>query len=80
MLIRLRTSLARDLNESVFLFLSLPDTKYYQQEQLFGSEVFESFPSARYDVGEAGNCYVLGRHTACVFHCMRILEKGLHAI
>ena len=56
------------------------DVKYYEQEQLFGPEVFANFPSTRHDVTEAGCCYATGRYTACVFHCMRVVEKGLHAL
>ena len=60
----------------------IPDRQagYYEQEELFGSEVHTNFESTRDDVKEAGNCYATGRYTACVFHCMRVLEKGLHAL
>src|SRR5207253_1328337 len=47
---------------------------------LFGQEVYDNFPSTRNDVAEAGNCFAVNRYTACVFHCMRVLEKGLHAL
>ena len=33
--------------------------------------------SARFDIGEAGNCFALERYTACVFHLMRTMEIGL---
>jgi hypothetical protein len=79
-LLDLRTAVARDLDERVFMYLPSEDVKYYEQEQLFGLEVFTNFPSTRPDVAEAGNCYAAGRYTACVFHCMRVLEKGLHAL
>lgn len=80
MLLELRTAIVRDMGEQVFLFLRLSDIKYYEQKQLFGPEVFTNFASTRADVAEAGNCYATGRYTACVFHCMRVLEKGLHAL
>jgi hypothetical protein len=80
MLLELRTAIVRDLDQQVFLSLPLSDINYYEQEQLFGLEVFTNFPSTRPDVAEAGNCYATGRYTACVFHCMRVLEKGLHAL
>ena len=43
----------------------------------FGDTVEEAFPSARYDISEAGRCLALGRPTACVLHLMRALELSL---
>ena len=39
-----------------------------------------AFPSIRRDVICAVDCYALEQDNASVFHCMRILEKGLGAI
>ncbi|MGC8536626.1 MAG: hypothetical protein ACP5QR_14025 [Rhizomicrobium sp.] len=38
------------------------------------------FPSATFEIREAGNCFALGRFTASVFHLMRVLEIGLTAV
>ncbi len=38
------------------------------------------FDSAIDDALEASHCFAFGRNTACVFHCMRVLEVALHAI
>jgi hypothetical protein len=46
----------------------------------FGTEAPKAFPSIVYDAKEAGNCFALGRNTACVFHLMRVLEIGLTAL
>jgi len=43
-------------------------------------KIWEKFPAAKYDCKEAVYCYVLERHTACVFHSMRIAEFGLRAL
>jgi hypothetical protein len=75
----IRRALKLDLDEDKFISISPLELQKYQQSQLFGPEVFANFPSTRMDVAEAGNCYALGRYTACVFHCMRVVEKGLHA-
>ncbi len=40
----------------------------------------ETFPSADYDVREAGNCFAFARYTASAFHLIRVLEVGLKAI
>lgn len=48
--------------------------------EMFGEKVSLNFPSALEDIKEAGNCYATDRNTACVFHCMRVLEHGLRAL
>lgn len=69
-----------DLKESRFFYMPLDRVGYYEQEELFGADVKANFRSTIGDVKEAGSCYATGRNTACVFHCMRVLEKGLHAM
>jgi hypothetical protein len=46
----------------------------------FGNEVASSFSSANDDAYEAAICYATYRSTACVFHSMRVAEKGLIAV
>jgi hypothetical protein len=46
----------------------------------FGADFPTRFPSAVYEVDEAGKCYALDRSTACVFHLMRTLEVGIKAV
>lgn len=57
------------------------------QAQLFGGADFllgqptaDRFPSAWFDCEEAAKCLVLGRPTACVFHCMKMLEIAIKAL
>ena len=50
---------------------------FYRQNQLFGPTVATKFPSVEFDIIEAGNCFAMGRGTACVFHLMRIMEVGV---
>lgn len=38
-----------------------------------------AFTSAMDDMSAASECLALGQPTACVFHSMRVLERGLHA-
>ena len=40
----------------------------------------DSFPSAIDAIEEAERCFALGRNTACVFHCMAIMDRGLAAL
>jgi hypothetical protein len=46
----------------------------------FHATIATAFPSAIYDMREAGNCYAVSRNTACVFHLMRVLEIALGAL
>ena len=39
-----------------------------------------SFPRTSFEVEEAAKCVALGRHTAAVFHAMRMLELGVKAL
>jgi hypothetical protein len=59
----------------------LPLRKSYAfQDDLFGADVSKAFPSARYDLREAGNCYAVDCNTAAIFHLMRVSEYGLRAL
>ena len=71
-------TLRRELSSAHLLTLK-PDRGQYleQTTPLFGAEVDTRFPSASYDLAEAGKCYALDRPTACVFHLMRVLEFGI---
>jgi hypothetical protein len=40
----------------------------------------DRFPSIKDDASRAVDCYAMGHDTACVFHCMRVLEYGLAAL
>jgi hypothetical protein len=62
------------------LFIAAPPSRasfYEPAEPLFGSSVDDAFPSAAWDIAEAGRCFAVRRNTACVFHLMRTLEVGL---
>jgi len=63
-------------------FVQIPEKygDYAEQEQLFGSEVYKAFPSAREDIKQAGNCLAVEDYTGCVFHLMRAVEWGLRAL
>lgn len=54
-----------------------PTEKRFYEENPFGQSAVDKFPSAKFDMVEAGKCYALDRWTASVFHLMRVLEVGL---
>ena len=66
-----------ELSSRLFVHVPQVGAAYYDQKELLGKEVIERFPTIQYDMVEAGNCYALGRSTACVFHLMRIMEVGV---
>lgn len=39
-----------------------------------------AFPSAVFEIEEAAKCLALDRHTASVFHCMRVMEVTISAL
>ena len=46
-------------------------------EPIFGKDIADKFPNHVGDMLEAGNCFMLGRNTACVFHLMRVMEAAV---
>lgn len=74
-------SITGGLEKRLFFYVPPVDVAYLiQAKPLFGAKVGANFPSTALDIREAGKCFALERYTACVFHCMRVLEKGLHAL
>jgi hypothetical protein len=69
-----------ELEDVWFMHLSDQKADLYNGKDLFGSQVSQQFPSAILEVEEAAKCLALGRATATVFHCMRILELGLNSL
>lgn len=49
-------------------------------DYLLGQAAADAFPSAWFDCEEASKCLCLGRPTAAVFHCMRMLEISIKAL
>lgn len=53
---------------------------HYEQEEYFGDEALNAFPSAYHDVRDCGSCFALGQYTASVYHALRALETPLQLI
>ncbi|MGD1108461.1 MAG: hypothetical protein ABR865_15580 [Terracidiphilus sp.] len=69
-------SIRREMSVVNFYHMPSKESDFYQKPELFGTRVNAKFPSIQYDLVEAGNCFAMGRSTACVFHLMRIMEVG----
>ncbi len=65
-----------ELENKLFLFVRPNRAEYYEEDILW----CEQFPKAGSERKLAGNAYTAGLDTACVYHCMRSLEIGLHAL
>jgi hypothetical protein len=78
LLAELLVRIGEDLERELFLAVPNHLAQYYMYDlPIFGTEVANAFPSAYFDIAEAGKCHALHRSTACVFHLMRVLEIGL---
>ncbi|MGA7383217.1 MAG: hypothetical protein WBW81_00495, partial [Methylocella sp.] len=75
-----RGALLNEISGRKFLRVASDRSGYIDQEALFGPIVLRSFPSAKLDIREAGNCLAAECGTAAVFHLMRAAEFSLRAL
>lgn len=74
----IRSALHIELETTVFVYVPTVAAVYYRTPlQDVTEDVQKRFSSTLYDFAEAAKCYALSRSTACVSHCMRVLEVGL---
>jgi hypothetical protein len=73
-------AIRREMSGRMFIYIPPERARLYAQPKLFGDKVAANFPSAAFDIFEAGNSLAAARGTACVFHLMRVLEIGLAAL
>jgi hypothetical protein len=79
-LTQIRNDFIQTLMESKFAAIPQANAPYFEQQKLFGDQVYENFPTVRQEIKEAGNCLAANLGTAAVFHLMRVAEKGLRAL
>ena len=77
---RLMEAIRTELGKRKFAYIAAPLDKYFEQDKLFGDEVYEIFKEARRDVKDAGNALAASLPTACVFYLMRVTEHGLRKL
>ena len=80
MILELRHRVSDELAKHRFMYMPDDESRYYEQEELFGNGVFVSIPEVRLDVRASGNCIACGLYTASVYHLMRVAEFGLRRI
>lgn len=76
----LKLALDRELRAVLLLYVPAPDAHAYREPFIGWTAALERFPEIALDVEEAVKCLALHRHTAAVFHAMRVLEHGLRAL
>lgn len=70
-----------ELRRRFFMFLPAGSAALMREpESWWGERVMSAFPSAAQDAIAACKCYAVGCDTACVFHCMGVLQSGLYAM
>jgi hypothetical protein len=73
-----------ELSNRLCLFVHAYKSQFYLSplDHITGDDLIieGSFHSVIYDLLNAGRCYAFEQNTASVFHSMRVLEKGLHAL
>lgn len=69
--------LHKEMSGRVFLYLPPERAKFWpkvNEVNIFGQSVADSFPSATFDIQQAGIALATRLSTACVFHLMRAME------
>ena len=76
----LEMSFGNELSGELIFRIASDKNRYFEKENLFGSEVASAFPSAIDNIRNAGTCYAVEQWDACVFHLMRVLELGIRVL
>jgi hypothetical protein len=82
----LSVTFEQELRRRLFAYVEPEYAQYFRSMEEFitrppfGDKVMWSFPATIRDMGLAGNSYAYGLPDACVFHLMRVLEKGLSVL
>src|SRR5258708_1354975 len=79
--VELHNNLIAELASHLFLFVpSEKKVLFLDPKKWYGQATADRFPQTERDFRDACQCYALGQWTAAVFHAMRVLERGLHAM
>jgi hypothetical protein len=83
----IRASFKSELKTRLFMFVLPHRTPFYSDASQRGyrvgvqfADILAKYPSAQFDLLEAGNCMCYERFTAAVYHLMRVAEYGLMSV
>jgi hypothetical protein len=62
------------------LHIPLSKTHYYIEPDKLFEAAWKRFPDGQLDMWNASRCFAIGQHSACVFHCMNVLQRGLYSL
>lgn len=69
-------NIVSDFRHRYFVMIPPTHAQHYREKGTFlGEAILSKYCDLTKDAEEAGNCFALGLHTACVFHLMRIMER-----
>jgi hypothetical protein len=74
---QLQNGVETELKARRFMYVPPDQAACFDLGDGFGPEVAQAFPSATFDIREAGNAYAADLFTPSVFHAMRALEPAL---
>lgn len=69
-----------ELRRRVFLFMPPQNEWLFREPEKWWTKTIAAFPSVKHDASEGCRCYSVGCYTACVFHCMGVIQAGLYAM
>ncbi|MFZ0887691.1 MAG: hypothetical protein WA005_04500 [Candidatus Binataceae bacterium] len=69
-----------ELKQRRFAFVPTERAKLLDNVERDWNQALSKFPSATGDIKAAIECYALDCNTACVFHSMRVAERGLRVL
>jgi hypothetical protein len=73
-------ALEREMFDNTFVHVLADRMNHINQVHLFGEAVTAAFPSAEFDIREAGNCLAVESNVAAIYHLMCAVEYGLRAV
>jgi hypothetical protein len=76
----INVTIRSELKRRQFAYVPVEKARFLEDKEERWRDILSQFPSIKDDVDSAIDCYVLDCNTACVFHSMRIAERGLRAL
>jgi hypothetical protein len=68
------------LGKQKFAYIPENSVPFFEQDHLFGMNVYDHFPDLRDEIKDIGNAFASGLYSACVFHSMRVAEHGMRRV
>jgi hypothetical protein len=82
-IVNIQKMIEKEMKGKFFVYITPERVPFFgtrEDPHYFGPDTIKAFGSASYDAWEASRCMGFMRHTAAVFHLMRVLETGLAAL